>query len=331
MARLIARHLCGCAEKRIARWLQGARNFVEAKTPVGFKVTPMADHPECAVCKTYLYLHAVECPASGGSRYCCAHHFHALSTKGPAKWVVHFRHSLHELNALVAATYARAAPVGDASAVQLARWRPPVLIGKDDAPAFVVPERFLPSKAAAAASPAALPAAAAAAVAAVKQEDRVEDEVRAVVWECVDRACAGEVPPDDSEMSHQTVAVTGIEDDGDDGVGGYETRHVACPALVRAAVSETEAEWHGRVRAALERGGIKPAMLQSLIAEGEALKWAEVDGGKLADALERLLAARRWFSDVQVLSVPLVRAAGLLEGIVCMHRSTGTVRTVARC
>jgi hypothetical protein len=272
--------------------LQGARNFVEAKAPVGFKAVPTPDHPECAVCKTYLYLHAVECPASGSSRYCCAHHFHALSARGPTKWVVHFRHSLHELNALVAATYSRAASVGDASAVQLARWRPPVLIGKDDVSTIAVPERFLPSR-----GPASVVAEA------VKQEDLgAEDTVREIVLECVDRACtaAGDSgAPEDSEMSHQTVAAA-----DDDSNGAYETRHVACPTLVRVAVSEAESAWHTRVQSALERGGIKPAVLESLIAEGAALKWAEVDDGKLAAAMDRLLAAKRWFSDVQVLACP---------------------------
>lgn len=68
---------------------------------IGFLSELTQDHPECAVCKAYLYLHAVECPAAAPRRYCCAHHAHALCDLPPARWTLHYRHSIHELRGIV--------------------------------------------------------------------------------------------------------------------------------------------------------------------------------------------------------------------------------------
>lgn len=76
--------------------MQGVRKFSKAPTPVGFLAEPAADHPECVVCKAFLYLHAVGCSAAPG-RYCCAHHAHALCDLPPSKWILHYRFSIHEL------------------------------------------------------------------------------------------------------------------------------------------------------------------------------------------------------------------------------------------
>ena len=79
--------------------MQGVRKFSKAPTSVGFLPEPSPDHPECVVCKAFLYLHAVGCSAAPG-RYCCAHHAHALCDLPPSKWTLHYRFSIFELRGI---------------------------------------------------------------------------------------------------------------------------------------------------------------------------------------------------------------------------------------
>ena len=75
------------------------RKFSKAPTAVGFLAEAAGDHPECVVCKAFLYLHAVGCAAAPG-RYCCAHHAHALCDLPPSKWTLHYRFSIFELRGI---------------------------------------------------------------------------------------------------------------------------------------------------------------------------------------------------------------------------------------
>lgn len=77
--------------------VQGVKRYHAAPTPIGFEDAPGKDHPECAVCKTYLYFHALECSCNAG-RYVCAHHAHALCACKPTSWTMHYRHSIRDLN-----------------------------------------------------------------------------------------------------------------------------------------------------------------------------------------------------------------------------------------
>jgi hypothetical protein len=77
--------------------VQGVRHCKPAATPIGFESTAAKDHPECAVCKTYLYFHAIECSCNAG-RYCCAHHAHALCACKATSWTMHYRHSVRDLH-----------------------------------------------------------------------------------------------------------------------------------------------------------------------------------------------------------------------------------------
>jgi hypothetical protein len=320
--------------------MQGVRTFVKAPTPIGFKAAAAKDHPECAVCKTYLYLHAVECSSTACGRYCCAHHAHALSARDPAKWTVHYRFSIREL--LDAATRTNAAAdrsLGDPTAVQLATWRPPVLIGKDDTPPVAIPVEFLSDarRRARAADARARDEAAelllvctglgarpVSGLGGADASDDNEEVVRSILTEVVDSAvrsgCSGG-PGDDSDTSHQTIAAAAGASEQDHlerGEGGpvYETRHVADAALVRQAVAREERAWHERAAAAIAAGGIKPAALDALLASGQALAWGESDPSALDSSIEHLRTAKAWLADVQALQrgrSTLEAAAALVE------------------
>jgi C5HC2 zinc finger len=74
------------------------------------------DDVECSVCRAYCHLSALECECSPG-RYTCAEHAENLCSCAPQRWRLAFRHSLGELEALLAAVIARAPPDGEGPTV----------------------------------------------------------------------------------------------------------------------------------------------------------------------------------------------------------------------
>lgn len=68
------------------------------------------DDAECAVCHCYLHLSAVECKCCP-KRYVCLRHADSLCECPPSSWRLAYRHSLGELERILAGLKARA-PAG---------------------------------------------------------------------------------------------------------------------------------------------------------------------------------------------------------------------------
>lgn len=323
--------------------LQGVRKFVPALTGIGFGPSEAKDHPECAVCKTYLYFHAVECPSSSPGRFCCAHHAHAVSAKPAAKWTVHYRFSLRELCELARAT--AAAVPRPALDVALARWRPPVLFGKE-APPVAIAREFLPDGAreaaappsadaamvaasAAAEAPAAAAAVAAAAEAAPMECDAVEGDaavVRALVAACVEAAVRGHKGGGDDAMDvcGQTSGAAAVDkigsDAADDSDASHQTvakgRGADAAAMATGAVVKAEGGYEGEP-VYETRHVADVCRVRAAVAAEEADWHAAVDaalaGGASARALDALLArgARLAWSEADASA--LADAAARLE------------------
>ena len=64
------------------------------------------DDAECAICRQYVHLAAVECDCCPGRRT-CLRHAAALCECAPERWRLAFRHSLGELEALAEEVAAR--------------------------------------------------------------------------------------------------------------------------------------------------------------------------------------------------------------------------------
>ena len=64
------------------------------------------DDAECAICRQYVHLAAVECDCCPGRRT-CLRHAAALCECAPERWRLAFRHSLGELEAVAEEVAAR--------------------------------------------------------------------------------------------------------------------------------------------------------------------------------------------------------------------------------
>lgn len=250
-------------------------------------------------------------------------------------------------------------PPGDKEA---ARWRPPVLIGKDDTPPVAIPTYLL--------APSARPPPAAATegtlvqppVAADAGSEPIPDAIKALVSRCVARVCgtqpAATVEPPQAATSLQAPLAAAAEkaaaDDAaadeaaetlaameaalagspmqtpahvdadmlplaikpeaageqappgelQDGsaAGVYETRHMADPELVRAAIGDAAEAWRQRALDVERVGGFRPAEVDELLDAQQQFDWGDMDPEGLTDARNKLLSAKDWYADVQVRS-----------------------------
>jgi hypothetical protein len=186
-------------------------------------------------------------------------------------------------------------PPGD---LAVAKWRPPVLISKDDTPPVVIPAHLLADSTAA---PAAAP---------LHARQPPPDPVHEVLSRCVDAVCAEAGDAENSDQSHSTAGPAAhliAADAPSSGGGGdeadahvFETRHMADPAKVRASMAEAETAWAARVSELWTVGGFRPAEVDELLDTLAQFAWGEADPRLLGDANAQLQSAKDWYADVQV-------------------------------
>lgn len=95
------------------------------------------------------------------------------------------------------------------------------------------------------------------------------------------------------------AAVAEAEAEVGSAAGVYETRHMADPELVRAAIEEAAEAWRQRALDVERVGGFRPAEVDDLLDSQQQFDWGDIDPEVLHEARNKLLSAKDWYADVQ--------------------------------